>query len=140
MTATTLDRDSRRSDGILKAIKMAAVKIPKGVLTCINTSGFVTNGADTVSFLFAGVSYEQVDNSAGAAGDKEIRIAKNGEHTFYYSGGDATQALLGKEVYIVDNQTVDEDALVTTNDIKCGVISEVLSAGTVRVRIDNYTR
>lgn len=138
MTATTQDRDSRRSDGVLKAIKMAAVKVPKGVLACINTSGYVTNAADTASFIFAGVSYEQVDNSAGSAGDREIRVQKNGEHTFYYNGGDASQAIVGKEVYIVDNQTVDDDPLVTTNDVKCGVISEIASAGTVRIRIDGF--
>lgn len=140
MTAATQDRESKRSDGKLKSIKMAAVKIPKGVMTCINTSGYATNGADTADFLFAGVSYEQVDNSAGSAGDKEIRVEKTGEHTFAYYGGDAGQALLGKEVYIIDNQTVDEDALVTTNDVKCGVIAEIVSASQVRIRIDNYTR
>lgn len=140
MTATTTDRETKRSDGKLKSIKMAAVKIPKGVLVCINTSGYATNGADTASFLFAGVSYEQVDNSAGSAGDKEIRIDKMGEHLFVYNGGDATQAIVGKEVYIVDNQTVDEDAGITTNDIKCGVISEIVSATQVRVRIDSYTK
>ena len=140
MTATTTDRDSKRSDGILKSIKMSNVKVPKGALVCIDTSGYATNGADTASFLFAGVSYEQVDNSAGSAGDKEIRIEKTGEHTFAYNGGDAAQAVLGKEVYIVDNQTVDDDATATTNDIKCGTIAEVVSASLVRVRIDNYTK
>lgn len=140
MTATTTDRDTKRSDGKLKSMKMSNVKIPKGVLTCINTSGHVTNGADTANFLFAGVSYEQVDNSAGSAGGKEIRIEKNGEHTFAYNGGDAAQAVVGKECYIVDNQTVDDDALATTNDVKCGVIAEVISASQVRVRIDGYAR
>ncbi|HUV03640.1 MAG TPA: hypothetical protein VMX94_00875 [Armatimonadota bacterium] len=140
MAATTTDRDTRRSDGKLKAVKMAAVKIPKGVLVCINTSGYATNGADTASFLFAGVSYEQVDNSAGSAGDKEIRVEKTGEHMFLYNGGDAAQAVLGKEVYVVDNQTVDDDAGATTNDIKCGVIAEVVSGSQVRIRIGNYTR
>ncbi len=139
MTATTTDRDSRRSDGALKCMKMAAVKIPKGVLVCVNTTGYATNGADTASFLFGGVSYEQVDNSAGSAGDKEIRVEKNGEHTFVYGAGNATQASVGKEVCITDNQTVD-DAATTTNDVKCGVIAEVVSGSLVRVRIDNYTR
>ena len=60
MTATTTDRDTKRSDGKLKAIKLAAVKVPKGVLVCINTSGYATNGADTANYLFAGVSYEQL--------------------------------------------------------------------------------
>ena len=140
MTATTTDRDTKRSDGKLKAVKMSNVKIPKGVLVCINTSGYATNGADTASFLFGGVSYEQVDNSGGSAGDKEIRVEKTGEHAFVYNGTDASQAILGKEVYIVDNQTVDDDAGATTNDIKCGVIAEVVSGSLVRIRIDNYTR
>jgi len=140
VAATTTDRDTKRSDGKLKAIKLAAVKVPKGVLVCINTSGYATNGADTANFLFAGVSYEQVDNSAGQVGDKEVRGEKTGEHTFVYNGGDASQAIVGQEVYIVDNQTVDEDPLVTTNDIKCGTIAEVISTTQVRVRIDNYTR
>ena len=140
MAATTADRETRRSDGKLKTAKMAAVKIPKGVLMCYDTSGYATNGADTANFLFAGVSYEQVDNSAGQAGDAEIRIDKTGEHTFVYSGGNASQAIVGKEAYIVDNQTVDEDAQVTTNDVKCGVITEFLSVGLVRVRIDNYAK
>ncbi len=139
MAATTTDRDSKRSDGKLKSMKMSNVKIPKGVLACINTSGYVTNGADTASFLFAGVSYECVDNSAGSAGDKEIRIDKTGEHTFAFGAGNASQASVGKEVCITDNQTVD-DAATTTNDAKCGVIAEVISASQVRVRIDNYTK
>lgn len=139
MAATTTDRETKRSDGKLKSLKMSNVKIPKGVLTCINTSGYVVNGADTANYLFAGVSYEQVDNSAGSAGDKEIRIEKAGEHTFVFGAGNAAQASIGKEVCITDNQTVD-DAATTTNDIKCGVIAEVISAALVRVRIDNYAR
>ncbi|MCL6519025.1 MAG: hypothetical protein K6T99_04280 [Armatimonadetes bacterium] len=140
MTATTTDRDTKRSDGMLKAMKMSSVKIPKGVLVCINTSGYVANGADTGDFRFAGVSYEQADNSAGLAGGKEIRVEKSGEHMFVYNGGDATQAVVGKEVYIVDNQTVDDDPAAVVNDIKCGVIAEVISPSLVRVRIDGYAR
>ena len=140
MAATTTDRDTKRSDGRLKAVKLSNVKVPKGVLACINTSGYATNGSDTASYLFAGVSYEQVDNSGGSAGDKEIRVEKTGEHLFLYNGTDAAQAILGKEVYIVDNQTVDDDANATTNDIKCGTIVEIVSGSLVRIRIDNYTR
>jgi len=139
MTATTTDRDTKRSDGKLKSMKMSNVKIPKGVLVCINTTGYVTNGSDTASYLFAGVSYELVDNSAGSAGDKEIRVEKSGEHLFAFGAGNAAQTSIGKEVCITDNQTVD-DAATTTNDIKCGVIAEVVSATQVRVRIDNYAR
>ena len=140
MTATTTDRDTKRSDGKLKALKLAAVKVPKGVLVCIDASGYATNGADTANYLFAGASYEQVDNSGGSAGDEEIRVEKTGEHLFAYNGSDASQAIVGKEVYIVDNQTVDDDAAAVTNDIKCGTVAEVVSGSEVRIRIDNHTK
>jgi len=140
MAAATAARDAQRQDGLLKAHKMAAVKLFKGTLACHNATGYLAKGADTANFKFAGVTYETVDNSGGAAGALECRVFKTGEFEFVYNGGDAGQALLGLEVYVVDDQTVDEDAAVTTNDIKCGVISEVVSATKVRVRIDNYAR
>lgn len=140
MTSTLEDRDSKRSDGILKAVKMGAVKIPKGVMVCINPTGYAVNGIDSGGHVFAGISYEQADNSTGTAGGKVIRVEKTGEHMFLYNGGDAVQAVMGKEVYLVDNQTVDDDPLSTTADLKCGVVTEVLSAGSVRIRIDGYAK
>jgi hypothetical protein len=141
MAAASANRDDKRQDGKLKAHLVAAsTTIYKGTLTCHNATGYLKPGADTASFKFAGVAYEKCDNSDGADGDLECRVEKYGEYEFAYNGGDATQALLGQEVYIVDDQTVDEDAAVTTNDIKCGVITEVISVSKVRVRIDNYAR
>lgn len=138
MADSTVDRDTKKSDGKLKAMKMAAVKIPKGVLVCVDASGYATNGSDVAGLTFVGVSYEQVDNSAGTPGEKLIRVEKIGEHTFAYSGGDATQAQTGKECYVVDNQTVEDDPFETDHDVKCGVITEVLSASLIRLRIDGY--
>ena len=141
MAAATANRDDKRQDGKLKAhLVGASTTIYKGTLTCHNATGYLKPGADTASFKFAGVSYEKCDNSAGSNGDKECRVRKDGEYEVIYNGGDATQALLGVEVYIVDDQSVDEDAAVTAQDIKCGVISEVISTTRVRVRIDNYAR
>lgn len=141
MAAASANRDDKRQDGKLKAHLVAAsTTIYKGTLTCHNATGYLKPGADTASFKFAGVAYEKGDNSDGADGDLECRVEKDGEYELAYNGGDATQALLGQEVYIVDDQTVDEDAAVTTNDIKCGVITEVISVSKVRVRIDNYAR
>jgi len=118
----------------------SATTIYKGTLTCHNATGYLKPGADTANFKFAGVAYEKCDNSAGGDGAKECRVMKEGEYELVYNGGDATQALVGAEVYIVDDQTVDEDAGVPTQDIKCGVITEVMSATKVRVRVDNYAR
>lgn len=140
MADATVDRDTRKSDGKLKAVKMASVRIPKGVLVCVNASGYATNGSDAAGNAFVGVSYEQVDNSGGSPGGKFIRVEKTGEHTFAYSGSDASQAQVGRECYVVDNQTVEDDPLETDHDVKCGVITEVLSSSLIRIRIDGYAR
>lgn len=139
MADTIIDRDARRSDGKLKAVSMADEMIPKGVLVCIDTDGYAVNGSDAADLRFMGVSYERVDNSEGSPGDKEIRVEKTGEFSFEFNASAAVQSSVGKEVYIVDNQTVATDALVTDNDIKCGIVSEVISPGLVRIRIDKYT-
>ncbi|HOP81046.1 MAG TPA: hypothetical protein PLZ21_10825, partial [Armatimonadota bacterium] len=78
MTATTTARESKRKDGKLISLKMSNVKIPKGALVSINAAGYATNSSDTAGETFAGVAYETVDNSAGSAGDKEIRVETTG--------------------------------------------------------------
>ena len=74
MTATTTARESKRKDGEVICYPIAAVKIPKGALVNINSSGFATNSTDAAGETFAGVAYETVDNSAGSAGDVGIRV------------------------------------------------------------------
>ncbi|MEN6521269.1 MAG: hypothetical protein ABFD46_08995 [Armatimonadota bacterium] len=136
MTATTTARESKRKDGELIAYKMAAVKIPKGALVNINAAGFATNASDTAGETFVGVAYETVDNSAGAAGDKEIRVETTGTFVFADGGSNGAQTDLGIEFKIVDNQTVTDAA--TTNNIKAGVCVESVDTTNVRIRIDRY--
>jgi hypothetical protein len=138
MAAAAADREAKRSDGKLKGHLMAAVRIYKGTLVCQNAAGYLAPGADAASFKFAGVAYEGADNSAGAAGAKTCRAEKTGEYLFTYGPGGATQALLGKEVFIVDDSTVTDAS--TTNNIKCGAVEEVISATLLRIRIDCYVR
>lgn len=136
MTATTVARESKRKDGQLIAYEMAAVKIPKGALVNINAAGYATNASDAAGETFAGVAYETIDNSAGSAGDKEIRVETTGTFEFVDGGGNGAQTDIGVEFNIVDNQTVTDAA--TTNSIKAGVCVESISASAVRVRIDKY--
>lgn len=136
MTATTNARESKRKDGELIAYKIAAVKIPKGALVNIDAEGYATNASDTAGETFAGVAYGTVDNSAGAAGDKEIRVETTGSFVFVDGGGDGAQADVGAEFNIIDNQTITDAA--TVNSLKAGICVESIDAATVRVRIDNY--
>ena len=136
MTATTTAREAKRKDGQIISYPMAAVKIPKGALVNINSSGYATNSTDAASETFAGVAYETVDNSAGNAGDLSIRVETTGTFVFVDSGGNGAQTDVGVEFKISDNQTVTDSA--TTNNIKAGIAVESISATSVRIRIDRY--
>lgn len=141
MPAATADRETRRSDGRVKSMPAAAAtRIFKGTLVGVNASGYLVPMSDTAGLLFAGVALEGADNSAGANGARSLRVGKDGEHEFIYSGGDAAISRVGQVAYCQNDQSVDEDPLLTTNDYAVGVIVEVVSAALVRVRIDNYTR
>ncbi len=136
MTATTTARESRRKDGQIIAYPMAAVKIPKGALVNINSSGYATNATDASGETFAGVAYETVDNSAGSAGDKTIRVCTTGTFEFADGGANGAQTDVGVAFNIVDNQTVTDAS--TTNNLKAGVAVESISPTKVRIRIDRY--
>lgn len=124
-----------RQEGEILSFKQSNVKLVEGALLIINATGFAVNAADTASTIFAGVADETVDNSGGSAGDKQIKVRRNGVFTVKF-GGTATQATVGKIVCAVDNQTVDL-ASVTTNDVIVGRCVEFLSAGVIRVDIDD---
>jgi len=115
---------------------MAAVKIPKGTLVSINSSGYATNASDASGDIFAGVAYETVDNSGGSPGDKDIRVETTGTFVFIDAGANGAQTDVGVEFKIVDNQSITDAS--TTNNIKAGVCIESLDANTVRIRIDRY--
>lgn len=136
MTAATSAREAKRKDGELISYKMNNVLIPKGALVSINAAGFAANATDAAGETFAGVAYETVDNSAGTAGDKEIRVCATGTFVFVDGGGNGAVTDVGVQFNIVDNQTVTDAA--TTNSLKAGACVESIDANTVRLRIDRF--
>lgn len=133
MANLTASREDQRQDDRLRLVKVAAVALFKGSLVCKNAAGFAIKAADTVGITFTGVAFESVDNSAGAAGAATARVFTGGTFLLNFSGT-ATQATEGLKVYAVDDNTVAL-AATTTNDILVGVVSEFVSATTVRVAI-----
>ncbi len=134
MANQTANRDYKRQDSVSVAYKAAAVgPLYIGSLISLNTSGYAKKASDTASEKFVGVLHEKVDNSAGAAGDKDALVYAEGAFEFAFSGT-ASQADVGKQVYVVDDQTVGL-AATTTNDVLVGRITEVVSPGVVRVKI-----
>lgn len=134
MTAiTTAKKSTDRQDGEIVSFKQSNVSIPEGALVSVNAAGYAVNATDTANDVVVGIADETVDNSAGSAGDKSIKVRRTGVYSFVFSGT-ATIADVNSLVYAVDNQTVAL-AATTTNDVLVGRIVEFVTATKVRVDI-----
>jgi hypothetical protein len=126
MTAQAADRDTRKKPGILGEGPVASAKtIYGGAAVCFNATGYVTPGDDAANLIFAGIAAEQKDNSSGSDGDLDVTFERDGLHLFTLDTA-ITQANVGDQVYLVDDQTVDLAANVSEN-IFCGVIAEYVT-------------
>lgn len=107
--ALAADRNTPMMDGELLSLPMAAVKIFAGALVAINSAGYATKGQAATGMTYFGRAEEQVDNSAGNAGDKNILVRRGKAFKWKNSGTSAiVQADLGKICYIEDDQTVSK--------------------------------
>jgi hypothetical protein len=126
MAALTRDRATSYREGIELDFPVAAsTKLYAGSLVCVNADGYAVPAADTSGYIFVGVALEQVDNSAGANGAKNVRIRREG--VFEFDAASISQAMVGSPMYAVDDHTFD-DAAGPTNDIKVGVLVKYGSA------------
>ncbi len=117
----------------------AATKLAPGAgVTIISASGMAGNAGDTVGTKPAGIAEpagqgdDDIDNTAGAAGAKKVRVRTRGLARFAATGVDATW--VGQTVYWVDNQTVAL-AATTTNDIPAGIVRKFVSATVVEIEL-----
>lgn len=130
MADLTAPKDDQRQNGELVAVKLAAVKVYKGALLTFNSDGYADVGDSNERF--AGVAAETVDNSGGAAGDKEVRVWRRGVVSVGCSA--ATQADVGKLAYVSDDQTVTFTP--SAGAIPIGTVVGFVSATEVRVDIN----
>lgn len=127
-TAATTSQTIQRRDGTTLNIpdSSAAVKLLQGVLWARNSSGYITNAADTAGMLVVGIGADEVDNSAGSAGDLDCLVSR-GIYLLANSGTNAlTLAHLKQPCYVEDNVTV---ASKTTNGIVAGIVEDVTTDG-----------
>ena len=122
MTALTEDKELQYTEGVNLAFPVEEAKtIYGGSLVCVNANGYAEPGADTSGLIFEGVAIEQQDNSSGADGDKDVVLRRRGLVKCIL-GHSISQANVGDNVFLVDDQTVDVTANVTHN-IFCGIIA-----------------
>lgn len=130
MSDLTEARADERQEGILVDVALAAVKVFKGSILTFNTSGYADVGdADET---FAGIAMETVDNSAGAAGDKYVRVWREGVVTL--NKASAVQADVGKNAFVADDNTVDVTS--AAGNMPIGVIVGLVSSSAVRVHVN----
>ncbi|MBY0429675.1 MAG: hypothetical protein K2Q10_00635 [Rhodospirillales bacterium] len=136
MTALTADRNTPRLQGDILVLDLAAsIKVFAGSIVMRNAAGNGTKGATATGSVGVGVAVEQVDNSAGAAGDKTVQV-RTGIFKFANSAsGDLiTKADINKPAYIVDDQTVAKTNGTNTRSIAGMIVG--LDALGVWVRFD----
>ena len=108
MAATTTERNtkSRAADDFSFPIA-GNVKVLKGTLAFLNTSGQVEPGATATGKVGTMVVGETVDNTGGAAAALQVPMKRGCWKFANSSAGDAiTNADYGTTCYVVDNQTV----------------------------------
>ncbi|MBW1991580.1 MAG: DUF2190 family protein [Deltaproteobacteria bacterium] len=122
--ALSADRKTAYREGVEIEFPVAAsTKIYAGSLVMANANGYAVPGADTAGCKFLGVAMEQADNSNGSDGDKTVRVRRTG--VFEFKASSITQAMVGDDMYLVDDETFDETA---NNNIKCGKLVKYVSA------------
>ena len=126
MGALAADRDTLHTQGVDDVLPVAAsTKIYGGSMVCSNATGYGVPAADTAAYVFQGVAQAQADNSATAT-DGYITVLIRRKGSFLFASSGLTQADIGKEAFITDDQTINITG--ANNAIKCGVIQKVVSA------------
>lgn len=84
----------------------ASTNIPAGAIVATDATGYAVNATTSTTLICWGIADAAADNSSGASGDIKVKV-RGGIHKFKNSSaGDAiTVTELGKDVYVVDNET-----------------------------------
>lgn len=125
------------------SLALAAVAVVAGQGVTITTAtGFLGDAGDDAGTTAAGVvepagqGDDDLDNSAGAAGDIAVRVRTRGLAKFLMPS--PVQADVGTKVFWVDNQTVDS-AGVTVNDVPAGIVRAFdAAAGTIEMELIGF--
>jgi hypothetical protein len=122
MAALTADRRTlikNRTEQISLPVA-ATTKIYAGSMVAKNAAGDAIPATNTAGLLVVGWADEYVDNTAGAAGDKRIKVGSG--VAGFANGGSVTKAHVETTVMVVDDQTVNPTA---SNSVKAGILKEI---------------
>ena len=120
MAALTSDRNTPSRDGrVFTDPVSAGVKIYAGSLVVLDAAGNAAPGSTATGLKARGIAQEQVDNTAGAAGDQTI-TSVNGVWKLA-NDGSISRADIGGTAYIVDDQTVANNDATGSHSLLSGM-------------------
>lgn len=135
MAALTKGRTTPQRQGDFREEALSNVQVFTGGILMRLANGYLTKGATATGSVGVGVSYDDVDNSGGSAGDLRVRY-RPGCFRFANSAGadEITIAEIGDVAYIVDDQTVAKTNGSSSRS-PAGIIEDLDAQG-VWVRFD----
>lgn len=133
MTATTVSIDTPRREGIVMDYGVSALStVLKGTLVQL-ADGYAESMTKAASLKFAGVAYEQIQNSTATDGAVRVKVYREGIFEFILTSAAVTD--IGTEVYALDNQTVTK---TSTDATKVGKIVAVENTNKAFIDIRGY--
>lgn len=129
MALTTNRHVDHYVDQELRSLAVGAAKhVFRGGFVGLASSGYAQ--PLIAGDAFAGISYEECDNSAGAAAAKSVRVYTQGDFQLTLAG--ATVAHIGRPVFA----SADDALTFTANGNSCvGVVQDVPTAGEIILRL-----
>ncbi len=114
--ALSADRSTDQEEGKQFAVPVAAATVVyAGGLTVADATGFAEPGSVAADKTALGMATEKVDNSDGADGDKSVVVRRGRAFKFENDATDpVTQAHVGKDCYVFDDETVSSNAAGTS--------------------------
>ncbi len=117
-------------DQELRSLQVAAAAhIYKGGLVGVTTGGYAQ--PLIAGDAFAGIAYEEIDNTSGAAGDVSVRVYTQGDFGVTLAGAAVTD--IGRPVF---GSADDTFTFTGAANSFVGVVQDFISANTIIVRID----
>ena len=138
MSALTSNQQVIRSDKTRNGVPCAAsVHHFEGGLAYVNSSGFADVVTNSGANKFAGVVFNEFDNSLGSNGGANPQTGAAAldlftDGVFVLNGSGFTQATVGQLIYGVDSGTVSATA---TNNSRIGTCMQYFSATQIAVRL-----
>ncbi len=138
MTALSAARNTKKynpdvAPELISVPVAASTRIYQGSLVGIDANGRAVAGVSVASSRILGQAIEESNNSAGAAGDKSVRVRMG---VFYFANSSSTDAItaahVGMPCYAVD----DDQVALTSNSgarRRAGIVVEVSSTDGVAV-------